>query len=136
MSKIENQVAYEMAFDRATITTREQDFRGLLKDNREGRATDREAYLRACELLGVEPALNKPWWIYVERERLPDLALGPFPDEEMAVHSMNESLLMDGITEEDCTDSWVTNDQPDGSRPTPEQVIIDLDDPDHTGVSK
>lgn len=134
MSKIENRVAYEMAFDRAITTTREQDFRGLLKDNRKGRTTDREAYLRACELLGVEPALNKPWWIYVERERLPDLALGPFPNKEAAAHSMNESLLMDGIAEEDCIDSWVANDQPGDIGFTP--VIIDLDDPDHTGVSK
>ena len=135
-NKIENKMTYEETLERATTTPREEEFRKILRENRQGLSTDREAYIRTCKLLGVEVALNDPWWIVIERDSGSDLAVGPFPTEAMAAVSMDDSLLIQGLVEEDCLDCWTTNKLLPDNDPSIERVIIDLDDPDHTGVSK
>ena len=135
-NKIENKMTYEETLERATMTPREEKFREILRENRQGLSTDREAYIRTCKLLGVKVALNDPWWIVIERDRGNDVAVGPFPTEAMATVSMEDSLLIQGLVEEDCLDCWITNKALPNDDPSTEQVIIDLDDPDHTGASK
>ena len=135
-NKTENKMTYEETLERATTTPREEAFREILRENRQGLSTDREAYVRTCRLLGVKAALNDPWWIVIERDRGRDVAVGPFLTEAMATVSMDDSLLIQGLVEEDCLDCWTTNKLLPDNDPSIERVIIDLDDPDHTGVSK
>lgn len=74
----------------------------------------------------VEP----PWWIYIWRQYSNDLAVGPYPSEDVVNKAFQDSLLIDGFCEEDCLDTHLSTDEPDD---TFERVLIDPQDPDHFG---
>jgi len=69
-------------------------------------------------------------WIHIERQHSCDLAVGPYPSQDAAAKAM-DSLLVDGFCEEDALDCYA-DDQAPGDHE--EQVIVDLNDPHHTGV--
>lgn len=74
------------------------------------------------------------WWVRLEREDECDEVVGPYPDEQAALLAMNESLLIESFHQEDehvvtecCL--WHGVPQPDHAI-----TVVDLTDPDHTGV--
>lgn len=72
------------------------------------------------------------WWVRLERDHLaPEMSIGPYPTEAAAVHAMEHALLIDGECQENALECSVTN-EPDV---TDEFVLIDLQDPDHTGYN-
>lgn len=71
-------------------------------------------------------------WVRIERENSANLMLGPYPDEAAAERAMN-SALVDGFCEEDALDCYVDSGAPGEED---EQVIIDLNDPHHTGIDE
>ena len=132
--EIEGALAVAETYDRATMSETEKHFRKVLTQWRNGLITDREAYAETCELMGVPVVLNAPWWVYIQRDHSDtDLAVGPYPDQESATLAMNEALLITGFCEEDCLDCWISMDQPEEPEKH-EIVVVDLDDPDHTGA--
>ena len=96
-NKIENKMTYEETLERATMTPREEEFRKILRESRQGLSTDREAYISTCKLLGVKVALNDPWWIVIERDSGSDLAVGPFPTEAMAAAESDAGWMLPSI---------------------------------------
>lgn len=82
--------------------------------------------------LETTPAAEEHW-VYIEREHGPDLAVGPYPTAGAAEQAMNESLLIDGFAEEDALDIWTEAGARHRGDPAFEEVIVDLDDPNHTG---
>lgn len=100
---------------------------------------DREAPCDTCGgRCGRLVAAGSGWWVLIERDEAyvpegekTDLLVGPYPNEQMAVIAMNESLLIEGFVQENCLDCYVMcgyqND-------FDEVILVDLNDPDHTGV--
>ncbi|MFE5342590.1 hypothetical protein ACFQ80_20375 [Isoptericola sp. NPDC056578] len=80
---------------------------------------------------GVE-ATHDGHWILVEREHSPSLHVGPYPSLAAADHAQCHALLIDGFTEDDATDVQVLTDRTEPADAV--TVLIDLADPDHTGV--
>ena len=78
----------------------------------------------------AEPPGQAPWWVLIERQKPPDLAVGPYPTESIANSAMSDSLLIDGFCEEDALDCFVTSTPPGSGV---EQVLVDLTNPDHVG---
>lgn len=72
-----------------------------------------------------------PAWVLIERQYGDPLLVGPYPDEEVAAYAMDHALLIDAFCEEDCVDCYTVTSPPDFPH---EPVLIDLSDPDHTGV--
>lgn len=72
------------------------------------------------------------WWIFIERERSADLAVGPYPTRVQAQTACEVSLLVDGLCEEDCLDIEVRWCASMPSDPY-EVVIVDLVNPHHSG---
>ena len=86
----------------------------------------------STDLMVLPPDVKQPeyveWWITITRDHgLPDLVVGPYSTEALAVSAMNESLLIQGFVEENCLECEVT---------PKEVVLIDQDDPDHFGTVK
>lgn len=77
---------------------------------------------------GVE---GTPWWVVLQRGDGQMSWFGPYPSEESAQRSMDDSLLIEGECQTDCTDCFVQDGQPGSDA---EVTVVDLDDPDHTGV--
>jgi hypothetical protein len=77
--------------------------------------------------------MSTPWWVYIDRDDGPDLALGPYPDEAAAALAGQDSVLVEWLLSPaggggtDCY--WSTNQPTDQH----DQHIIDMADPDHTG---
>jgi|GEM_PF-6772841 len=69
-------------------------------------------------------------WIHIERQHGPSLAVGPYPSAAAAATAL-DSVLVDGLCEEDALDCYSSPGSPGEGE---EQVIIDLNDPHHTGV--
>lgn len=70
-------------------------------------------------------------WVYLQREVHPDMFIGPFPTQEAAALCMEQSTLVEGECEEDCTDCFTTTDVP----PTGvDVVLVDHSDPHQTGA--
>lgn len=70
------------------------------------------------------------WWVVIEREHGPDLAVGPYTDEAAATLALEESPLIDGFCEEDALDAYATDDAPADDI---ERVVIDPKDRTHHG---
>jgi hypothetical protein len=70
-----------------------------------------------------------PWWVRIERSTGDVDAFGPYPHQGAARHAMNHAPLIDAECEQDAYDCWVSDDEPAPA----DRVLIDLDDPDHTG---
>lgn len=71
------------------------------------------------------------WWVWVQRDLgEPDAAVGPYPDQDAAVLAMEDSILVQGIVEENCLECFVSQERPAEDT---DLYLIDLDDPDHTG---
>lgn len=93
--------------------------------------------------LPIEPGTGQ-LWVWIERtadpddDRGPDLYLGPFPkgSEHLAEVCMNESLLIEGelMPPLGGTDCQVVSEDPDTSRSM--VVLIDHNDPNHTGYDR
>jgi len=79
------------------------------------------------------PGSDEQHWVAITRFDHPDLAVGPYPSEQAAQRAMEDSLLVEGICEEDCDDAFLISGTPD---PDLEQVIVDLRDPHHSGVPR
>ena len=71
-----------------------------------------------------------PAWILVEREHGVPVLVGHYPGEHAAELAL-DSLLIDGLAEEDAVDVYVVT-----KRPTfeVEEIIPDLNNPHHTGI--
>lgn len=99
-------------------------------------ASDSEDHAREQHTLAFpdEPILAvkllDPWWILIARAYSNDLAVGPYPTQDVADLAFMSSLLIDGLCEEDCLDATVAQGSPDE---TFERVIIDDTDPHHFG---
>ena len=75
-------------------------------------------------------------WIIIERDRDLPLLIGPYPDDAVAEQALEESVLIDGLCQENCLDAYTTNDEPTvltGRGHKAELMLVDLNDPDHTG---
>ena len=91
--------------------------------------------------LDIEPGTGQHW-VWIERtadpddDRGPDLYLGPFPkdSEHLALVCMNESALVDSELQppRGGTDCQVVTEDPDPS--TGGVLLIDHNDPSHTGI--
>jgi hypothetical protein len=70
-------------------------------------------------------------YIHIQREDNDNLVLGPYRTLADAEHAAEHALLVDGICEEDALEVFANNDLPEEDE---EHIIIDLNDPHHTGV--
>ena len=98
---------------------------------------------RTERFLDIEPGTGQ-WWIWIERSQgyvgYPatgkDMYLGPWPadQKEAARHAMNESLLVQSELDPPIggTDCRIVQEDPDPA--TNDVVLIDHNDPNHTGV--
>lgn len=71
-------------------------------------------------------------WVWLERDEK-DMYIGPYSTESDAVRAMEHALLIEGECQEDATDCATFYGSPDPA--ISDVVLIDPDDPDHTGVS-
>jgi hypothetical protein len=104
------------------------------RENCRGHSTKEFALPTLDATTVLSPALAAaPWWVQIERQDASDLAVGPYPNETAAELAMSDALLIDGFCEQNALDCFVTDIAPSADV---EQVIIDLDDPHHTGQSE
>lgn len=78
------------------------------------------------------------FWVIIERdgygEEILDLAFGPYPSEESAYKAMTNSLLIDDACQTNCLECYVESTHVEDCPEDAEIVLIDLKDPDHTGL--
>lgn len=66
-------------------------------------------------------------WVWIERDHgAPDAVVGPYPTEAAAVRALNESLLVQGLVEENCLECYVSYEAPDLD--DDDVFLIELDD--------
>lgn len=79
------------------------------------------------------------WWVWIEKESGDLIAIGPYDDEDVCNAAMQDSLLVDGLCQEDCVDCYSSKDwtPPERQALEPEYdvevIIIDPNDPNHFG---
>jgi len=82
-----------------------------------------------CDLCAEDRAAR---WVVIDRQWSPVLVIGPFATEADAQHSMNCSVLVDAICQDDCLDAYTLagSDLPDGA----DVLIVDPTDNYHTAA--
>ena len=72
-----------------------------------------------------------PWWIHLDRQHHPDVAVGPFDDEATADAAYQDSPAVNALCERDCVDATLTQDDPE-----PDRVRLHPDGTPHTTAQR
>lgn len=56
-----------------------------------------------------------PWWICIDRQHHPDVAVGPYDEEYPALRDLEGGDVVDALCEQDCLDAYLTR-QPESDR--------------------
>lgn len=67
------------------------------------------------------------WWVHVEREQHPDVAVGPYDDEREALRALDHGAVVAALRAQDATATAVTYGEPD-----PALLVVHPDGSAHT----
>jgi hypothetical protein len=99
-----------------------------------GTPSDLRAWLTAAvaqALVVIPTDTGGPWWVHLDRQHHPDVAVGPFHDEAAADAAYRDSPAVNALCERDCVDATLAQGDPE-----PDRVRLRPDGTPHTTAQR